>query len=529
VTLASLHAPREHGSVLAEPPLDRLGSLLRKNQQRFAETHVQVLGRSLASLRQLARAEALAASRAYLEAGDEPVPAAPAAGSAWVLAGHQPELFHPGVWIKNFALCGLAQQSATVALNIVVDNDLVRSSVLRVPAGRHVAKVAYDHGEGVVPYEERRVRDEALFASLPERVRPLCERWPFTPLLEDFWSEARRVSGRRASLGERFAAARRALERRWGCRPREVPLSALCRTEAFAWFAGRLLDHAPRLHEIYNGALHDYRRRAGIRSTTHPLPDLGREGDWFEVPFWGWRTGDRQRGRLFVRCTRSALELRSSQSAWPTLPCPAAESFVEHWRRLERDGYKIRTRALTTTLFARLCLADLFVHGIGGGKYDELTDVLLERFFGLSSAPAYMVLSATLLLPLAAPPVDADRCRHLAQQARDVWFSPQRFLASATAPAAAHDLMRQKEAWIEAPAATHLERRERCQTLRRLNDELRPYVTAEHERRRRAAHDCREQLEVCAVARRRDYAFCLYPEEMLRDFYHQALSPTRWS
>jgi len=28
----------------------------------------------------------------------------------------------------------------------------------------------------------------------------------------------------------------------------------------------------------------------------------------------------------------------------------------------------VRSRALTTTLFARVCLGDLFMHGLGGGN-----------------------------------------------------------------------------------------------------------------------------------------------------------------
>ena len=62
---------------------------------------------------------------------------------------------------------------------------------------------------------------------------------------------------------------------------------------------------------------------------------------------------------------------------------------------------KVRSRALTNTLFARLFLSDLFIHGIGGGKYDELTDDLIRRFYGIEP-PEFLILSATRLLPLPA-------------------------------------------------------------------------------------------------------------------------------
>ena len=53
---------------------------------------------------------------------------------------------------------------------------------------------------------------------------------------------------------------------------------------------------------------------------------------------------------------------------------------------------------MTTTLFARLLLADMFIHGLGGGKYDELTDSLMRDFYGIEP-PSFLVLTGTLRLP----------------------------------------------------------------------------------------------------------------------------------
>ena len=55
---------------------------------------------------------------------------------------------------------------------------------------------------------------------------------------------------------------------------------------------------------------------------------------------------------------------------------------------LPSRGIRLRTRALTTTLFARYVLGDLFVHGIGGAKYDELGDDW-RRTFSRSTLPGY--------------------------------------------------------------------------------------------------------------------------------------------
>jgi len=133
---------------------------------------------TLPELRRRAAAEAVAAARAYFEERVNRFP--PWHDTRHVLvAGHQPELFHPGVWVKNFALHELARRTGATPLNLIVDNDLAKTTALRVPvlsgdpARVRLVSVPFDHWAGEVPYEERVVHDETLFASLPERVGEL--------------------------------------------------------------------------------------------------------------------------------------------------------------------------------------------------------------------------------------------------------------------------------------------------------------------------------------------------------------------
>jgi hypothetical protein len=49
----------------------------------------------------------------------------------------------------------------------------------------------------------------------------------------------------------------------------------------------------------------------------------------------------------------------------------------------------------------RLLAADEFVHGIGGGQYDQVTDALIARHFRLTP-PRFAVTTATLYFPGAA-------------------------------------------------------------------------------------------------------------------------------
>src|SRR5262249_14942155 len=119
-----LRAPAGDGEALVVPPLREVGDLIARNRPFDA------------GLRAAARSEVLAAARAYHAERGEPVPEG--GGDVWLVSGHQPELFHPGVWVKNFALNGLARQHRAISLNLIVDNDTVKSASVRVPTGERI-------------------------------------------------------------------------------------------------------------------------------------------------------------------------------------------------------------------------------------------------------------------------------------------------------------------------------------------------------------------------------------------------------
>ena len=48
-------------------------------------------------------------------------------------------------------------------------------------------------------------------------------------------------------------------------------------------------------------------------------------------------------------------------------------------------------------MYCRLMLGDLFLHGIGGGKYDQLTDDIVEQFLGVS-LPRIQIATSTIKL-----------------------------------------------------------------------------------------------------------------------------------
>ena len=77
-------------------------------------------------------------------------------------------------------------------------------------------------------------------------------------------------------------------------------------------------------------------------------------------------------------------------------------------------------------MFARYVLGDLFIHGIGGAKYDELGDELAKDFFQFDP-PRFLTLSLTQWLGLPDDPASIDRLRAVERTLRDLNWNPDRY------------------------------------------------------------------------------------------------------
>ena len=517
-----LRAPSADGSLLAEPPLIAASARLAENASQLGNWQYEFQGRSASRLRTLVRKQVIEKAKSFLNNAGLAFPE-PGTGERLVVTGHQPELFHPGVWVKNFAAFEIAKQSRGVGLNLVVDNDLPKSNGIKVPVrqreGLHVERVLFDEWGGEIPYEDLRVSDESLFATFPERVHDVFAGDRSGMVLDSFWKHAVQFRGLTDRLGLRLSLARRAVEGSWGVRNLEVPLSAVCETEGFQWFAAHLLAHLPRYQDIHNDALQRYRELYGIRSRHHPVAALGRDGDWLEAPFWAWREGAPRRRPLLARQRGELLDLRIGGEAEPFLELPLGPDreaccAVEELQALPMRGIRLRTRALTTTMFSRYLLGDLFLHGIGGAKYDELGDEISGRFFGMTP-PDYLTMSMTLWLGLGEAAGSTEGLNRVDRRLRDLSFNPEREVKS-LAEGDGAEWVGKKRTAIAGPVETHFQRLERFQEIRRCNEALQALVKGRQEELVEHRAKLRAAVARNALAQSREYAFVLHSETRLR-------------
>jgi hypothetical protein len=521
-----LRAPRGHGQLHASPPLDEVAALVTRNRARASEQCYDFGGRCWRDLAQEARRELLAAARCYTaEYRDVPAEAADPAGPV-LLAGHQPELFHPGVWLKNFALANLAADQQGVGVNLVIDSDRIKSAAIRVPTGSiaepRVEAIAFDRSAEPIPFEERPVLDRELFASFAKRTSAAIRALIPDPLVNRLWPLAIGRLEAGMNLGVSIAQSRHCIEGEWGAATLELPQSRLCRFTAYHWFVAHLLANLPRLWQVHNDALAEYRCVHHLRSAAHPVPDLVRSDDWLEAPLWVWTDTDPSRRRIFVRQQAGQVVLTDRRQVEVRLdlsPEAGAARAAEQLADAARRGIKIRTRAIVTTLFARLFLGDVFLHGIGGAKYDQVTDLIVERFLGIEP-PEFVTVSATALLPISRAAAERDDLRRTAQALRELKFHPERYLETAELPAADRQT-------VAALAATKREAvaqpktldnaRQRHQAISAANLALQPWVEPQRQKLLGQSGRLGELLRAETVLASREYAFCLFPEKSLRN------------
>lgn len=571
----SLKVPRDNNRYLCIPTACNATQLLSENAVHQSSTN---LPEWLVSLRMLARNQSIETAVRYTgqytsHRIDRPITGQPIAEKL-IVGGHQPELFHPGVWFKNFLLWEIAQSNKATSLHVIVDHDLARSDSLRVPYVTNTKPST--EGTSSTPHKPAVTISGATDALRAENVRLPFRRtgsplpWHLTHFdgeiqnngsaqshsestkIDDWtddtiqnWSEvaqhietmlrscgihqpmASKAFPKIASnirngldLSQSISRVRHQIELDHGVSNLEVPMSLLCEQSAFAIFVHHLFSHAKQFATIYNRCRSEYRAARKIHNPTQPVLELETNGDWLELPFWLYSETHPARKRLWF-CERDGLfEIRQHPPQDPnairiTLPTDR-EAFVDRWLELMSESIAIRPRALMTTMYLRCVVSDLFVHGIGGGIYDELTDAIIREFLQIEP-PHFVICSASLHLPISGTShtnreeliEKTDQAGHQLQLLRS---RPERFLAPMNAES--QQLLAQHAALLSAiPERGHKKawHDQITSVKRQLTDLVRDQRQAIEELHR----DLASRFQQTAIANSREYSFVLFEHDDL--------------
>ncbi len=321
--------------------------------------------------------------------------------SPLIATGHQTELYHPGVWAKNALIHHAAARLGGQSYHLAVDTDEPKHLHLRWPGAFEPItddqNLVTGRWAGLLAPPTT-----AHINSLLDLIDADAKPWPFTPCLPQVLESMRKLLLDATDLSSLLVDATHEFDWTLGLRNHAMMASPLWMSPPFLIYAHHLFAHADDLARHYNAALHDYRADHNIKTLGRPMPDLTASGDGLEVPLWldDLARAERHRARVQRVHGRGTLTLTAGQTFAfdPARDADAAADALGSF--LRQNHHRISPRALTLTMFMRLLVADNFIHGIGGGRYDQVLDRLIVRCFEITP-PAFAVTTATLLFPTA--------------------------------------------------------------------------------------------------------------------------------
>jgi hypothetical protein len=428
-----------------------------------------------------------------------------------IATGHQTLLWHPGILAKYLVTDAFAQAHDVATANLVVDQHVGEFGAFEIPVRKPdgslgVRKLELCKCRPDVPmgrhaaFTPPQLPDELIrSAAIPSVAEGVRNIFVAAQAHRDAPNAALQMAAAIADLMD--AHSNQALARAMT----DITATALVNTSLARAIMQRMIDDPQRCAACYNRAVAAV-PEAGIG------PLMIRD-DYVELPVW--RIGeDGRRMRGYDSDVERVLEATSDESA-------VNGHDARHSSFVIRHSLDLLPRALFMTALVRLGMCDLFIHGTGGAAYDQAMEVWIKDWLDIDVG-SIAIVSATLLLPLMAQgeqrlDVDVER-----QGARRLWHDPEPNGSSSpnaikrTMLAEIDRLPRNSPQRKAAFLAMH----ERMQQMR---GERRSFIDDAQQRVERA----KRQAADWRIAQRRDWAFALYPREMLEELASEARRAVR--
>ena len=355
-----------------EPPLADWGPLLVRNasQRQLLPDVMRGVSRGLLRNELLAEAESYTISlckKAQARGFTVPTPDSSTEVSPPVLmTGHQPVVYHAGLLLKEELLNSCAAENAATAISVTIDTDEGTSGEITWPSQQGTS-ILYKHASLVGSAEGILGRQRVVSASEVQKI--------FGEMLDDLrasglshMSESVIRASRvyEAFAGEPIPEAHSVLRRvSRGHSHLEIPLSRLSMLPEAKRFFEQIISHGASFVRLYNSSLDSYRAAHKIKNAANPFPNMKDDSEGVELPLW--ILGAKGRRPLLLR-----------QGAPP---------------ELSTDEVIIPRGSIVTLLLRGFC-SDLFIHGLGGGRYDHFIDEFGDAYLG-SPLPSFVVASRT--------------------------------------------------------------------------------------------------------------------------------------
>lgn len=513
--------PTGHGELLLRPDIAEWAGLCASNRKASAQWTFMVDGQPVTELRSKARSEMLDSASHFSARVGVPVRPPGPPGDPIVMTGHQPEFFHPGVWVKYFLLQRISQDLGATALDIVVDSDGYDMLAMTAPCmapevkrcRQYLAIGSSDSCYACSPVPS--LSDIDLFCSAGDQLLATLPAPSVRRHFREFCVQLRSASEDARDLSELMTFARRRYEGASGTDYLELPVTHLVRGEAYRRFVADIALNAPRFADAYNKELDEFRALTRTRSAAQPFPDLAISGSRVELPFWAM-TG-KHRETVSVDVADGSVRLLAGQDVFAELPRNGGSLA----RLISESEVLIAPKAVALTMFLRLFCCDLFIHGVGGGRYDAVTDGISRRYYGIDP-PRFAVASLTMYLPLGAHAVTEDEIVAAKERLNRLEHNPNALLGEVEFEQEeeqdeARSLAAEKRALVEQIAAPGADKKALGARIREVNARLAEILSPLRDEYENELNRLEAQLKAQEIFTDRGYPYCLWSPDEVAD------------
>ncbi|MCB1179485.1 MAG: hypothetical protein KDK36_18030 [Leptospiraceae bacterium] len=394
------------------------------------------------------------------------------------ITGHQPELFHPGVLYKDIVLYKLSKKENAIPLHLIIDtdiNELFYYSAKKKVSFLELSKFEYFQNDKKtfafdnIPGEER-----SLIISILEEQNKEIEHFipsgrisKIKDIIDTYISglkEGKQFYKLNEEIRESFLNEK-------GLEIHSFYFSEFIDSPEYRSFLEHICVNKDEFIRIYNESLEKYRKDHKIKNSAQPLPNLEKD----ELPFWklNRETGIREK----------VYNINPNDFIIP--------------------------RAITLTMFLRLFSCDLFIHGIGGARYEEVSENIIKEFFEFE-LPPHLIVSATMnLVPKSPFNFDIIDEKDLQKKIRDLSHSPEKFL-----PPENEFVIKKRELQKEF-SNPDSDKKELHKNISKLNEEMKILVKDEIEKTENLLKDYPKYKNNNLVFTERHFPFFYYDIEEL--------------
>ena len=541
--IKSFTIPKKNKEIFIDPAYENIPELIDLNKKSFQSYDCNINGIPFSQFREQVRSDTLKKAGEYSEnllslcsnlniAGTKNFSCVKDFYSPEkniIQTGHSPAIVHPGVLIKHSLVNRIAKKVNGIGINMVVDNDAGNDNCLNIPdindLGSSVEKMEYHPGLRNLAFEEIRYADSTQLPAFKENVLKSLHNPDMLKTLEDFMNVVIKLSGETLQFSDLFTFARHAFATRFGIRNLEVPVSLISETDPFLNFFLHITANVKCFVDIYNSKLREYRKLKKISSKANPLPDLMEKGFVIEMPFWIWEEG-KQRKSLYASVSNgSRISILCENKMIEHFDFGEMNRSTNNLKNLERlkalisKGIKIRPKAIANTMYSRMFFSDLFIHGIGGAKYDLITNEIIREFFGVEP-PEYATISATLYLPYKPFDVSDEDINKMKHAVKDMGYNPDRYASRGIMEDAGMiSLINEKKDLISRGASDSKEKHLTFDRIKQLNSLMKDKISPLIKKSENEIADLEKKLSYNSIVTNRNYPFCLYPEAMLGELF----------